>query len=227
MIVKELKKIIQLLSMGGVIDEFIINTEGHIVGVDPSKTAVAILDYPIKIDRMLYLTNITGITELLNQLKEESYIEILDSSLHIVSGTRVADIILELQTKPQFKLEEISDDAFEIIVKNIPHTTLNELGQVRPKTLINEVYHFFTLNNKLMMRIGEDITTKVADEIGINTASGNGTMRFEDNVAQCFKSIMTTATIKILLNQLMVVESGEKDEACKYTIKYYLAPKVE
>lgn len=222
--IKELKEICKLVNMGGLIDEFNILKDGHILGVDSAKTAVADLQYKIELPRNIYITNLKGLGEVLDKFTDDTNIEILEDRLHIESGKKSANIILKVSTESQFKIPELIEDNYEIIVESVDHNILNKLGKFRPSQLINELYYLYVLDNILMMRIGNESETNVGDEIGvIKKCTSNDTIKFTQNISECFKNISTTANINIYMGKLMMIEC----KTDKYAVKYYLAPRVE
>ncbi len=224
MIVKELKEICKLVSMSGLIDEFTILKDGHIVGVDIPKTAVVDLKYNIEIPKDICITNVKGVKEVLDKFSDDTNIEIVDDILNIVNGDKFYKIPLKNNEKPKFNLPTLTENDYQVIAEGIDHNIINELGKLRAQSLTDDLYYLYVINNELMMRVGDETAVHGGDFIG-NTkkCTSNETMKLTMNVSECFKSISTTANINLFFGKLMMIECRTE----KYNVRYYLAPRVD
>jgi len=224
MIVSELKEICKLVNMSRVIDEFTILKDGHIVGVDIPKTVVVDLKYDIKLSKDICITNVKGVSETLGKFSDDTNIEIVDDRLNLVKGDKFYKIPLKNNEEPKFNLPTLTEDDYQVIAEGIDHNILNELGKLRTQSLTDELYYFYVIDNKLMMRIGDETSAYGGNFIG-NTkkCTSNETMKLTMNVSECLKSISTMSNIKLCFGILMMIECNTE----KYNVKYYLAPYVD
>jgi len=219
--IKDLREICKLVGTNGLIDEFTISTDGHIFCADAALTFIADLKYNIELPKEIGITNVKGIDEILSKFTDDTDIEIIEDKLHISNGDKFANIPLKVVNPTKVALPQ---EGYEIITENIDHNIFNKLGKMRPQSLINEVYYFYMIDDKLMFRVGEDSEYNIGDIVGITTKTvPNAAIKFTMNISECFKNIVTTASINILIDKLMMLECNTE----KYNIKYYLAPRVE
>lgn len=220
----EFKDICRIVNTNGLIDEFVIKKDGHVIGVDAAKTFVADLKYNIELPKDIGVTNVKGIKEILSKFTDDTEVEILEDKLHIVSGTKFANIPLNTVSEAQFQLPQLTEDDYQVIAEGIDHNIFNTLGKMRPDAIINEVYYFYVSDGKILYQVGEDGQCNMGDLLAIpKKFVPNATVKFTMNVSECFKSITTTANLYILIDKLAMIESKVE----KYTIRYYLAPRVD
>ena len=221
--VSDLKEIYKLMNCGGLIDEINIKPDGTIVGVDAGKTFIASLKYPITIPNELCLQNIKGIVGIAEKFSDCELSEV-DGRLHINEGKKFAHLLLKAPTTLGFNLPEYTNENYDVIITGVPHTTLNALGKFRADSLVNELYYFFIQDDDLMLRIGSEDSHVVGDIVAKATKSKSTfSSKFTMNVSECFKNIFTNANIYMIQDKIMIVECVTE----KYTVRYYLAPRVD
>jgi hypothetical protein len=230
--VKDLKEICQLMSACGLVDEFHMKKNGHIVGTDAGKTFLVDLQYNMELPEDISITNLKGVQEMLNTFKDDAKINIVDNRIVITDlndNDENGKIVLTTIDIPNFKIPELTNSDFEIIVDEVDHNILNSISKSRPQTLINELYYLFVENGKLKLRIGEADGDQRNKRIGITNSTTTNVAKFTMNLSECFKNITTNTSIKIITSKFMLVEAKgvNADNTEKYNIKYYLAPRVE
>lgn len=224
MIVDELKNICKLVSISGLIDEFTICKDGHILGFDIAKTIIVDMKYNITLPCDISISNVNGVNEVLSKFPDNTNIEILENQLHIVKDTKFYKILLKPFEKLKLNIPIFTENDYQVIAKNIDNKILNNLGKLRVQSLTDEYYYLYVKDKNLMFRVGDENSSHGGDSIGIiEKCTSNEIIIFTMNISETFKNILTNANISIIFGKLMMIECSSE----KYNVKYYLAPRVE
>lgn len=220
--VKELKEICEIVSVKGLIDNFILRKDGKVIAYDAAKSICVDLDYhSIDLTQDIGIGNVSGMLETFDRFRDDTPVEIENNKI-VLRGTATANITLQAIGSPD-KTVNLTQEDYVIVTEVIDYKVLNELAKLRVRSLMNEVYFFYIENGKLVMRIGEEDENNIAHPIIDVVKSSDDAMRLTMNVPECFGNIRSNAVIAIALDKAMLVTITHE----RYTVNYFLALSVE
>lgn len=219
---EELKEILELTSVNGLINEAMIKKDGTINAVDPSKTIVVDIKYKTEIDNDIGIGNIAGLTEVLSKFTNNALISVVDNKLHIEEGKRFANVTLS--QVEQYFIKSIPEESSTIICKNINPEILHKLSKLRPEKVIDSNYFLTSINKEIYLNVGKkEEENDIGDIVGNNELNTNESAYFTMNITEAFKSVKAPTNIYYIPGMMLKLEYSTD----KYEVKYYLAPRIE
>lgn len=219
--IKELKKIIDQVSTEGLINEFILNKDGTVKAVEPSRTLLVDLKYNgIILPEVIGFENSRKLKGVINAFPDD--IEPIITEKIILKGNgKEAEIprrAIDTITKPpdypnipfQLEISEVSLDKLRGAIKN------------RTEDLA-EQYVFETKNGVLKLIVGNQETGWISEDIASVPSDKNLTSKFTVNIPEIIKTLEKNPTIKMGHN-LPIEFSYSTDN---YSVKYLAAPRTD
>ncbi len=219
--IKELKKIIDQVSIEGLINEFILNKDGTVRAVDPSRTLLVDLKYNgIVLQDIIGFENSRKLKGVVSAFPDETELIMTDKFVLKAGGTdaeiprRAIDTITKSPDYPnipfQLEINEVSLDKLKKAIKN--HT--EDLA---------EQYVFETKNGMLRLIVGNQETGWIGEDIASVPADKNLTSKFTINIPEVIKTLEKNPTIKMGHN--LPIEFSYITDS--YSVKYLAAPRTD
>lgn len=220
--IKDLKKIIELVSTEGLINEFILKKDGIVNAVDPSNTLLVDLKYNgINLPEDIGFEDNKKFKGILAKFSDDVEVEIKDNLFIIKGSGRNAEIPrrnIDTIVKPK----EMPKLDFGLEVQNVP---LNKLNNAI-KNKVDEIFEQYVVSAQdgmLKLTVGNKETGLIGEDIIAVPPEKNMQSTFWLNIPEVIKTLEKNPTIR--MGNAFPLEFSVITE--QYSVKYLAAPRSE
>jgi len=222
--VNQLKEIIKLVSLGGLLQDFCIDVDGSVKSIDESNTLLVDLQYNnITLENKVGIDNGIKTLRLLSSFDNDDEITFTDS--HIIvknSNGRNAKIPL-INIESIKRTPKITDENPDMIMNNVSLENLKKSASHKISELDAE-YLFYLEDNITMLRIGNESCGLITEPLGEMSQINNpGQVSFTMNLLETIKSLEHNPDM-FFYNSGFIRFEVITDE---YSVKYILAGRIE
>ena len=217
--IKELKKIIDQIGTEGLINEFILNKDGTVKAVDPSRTLLVDLKYNgIILQDNIGFENSRKLKGIINAFPDDTEPIITEKIVLKASGieAEIPRRAIDTITKPL----DYPNIPFQLEINEVSLEKLRKAVKNRTEDLA-EQYVFETKNGMLRLIVGNQETGWIGEDIASAPTDKNLTSKFTVNIPEVIKTLEKNPTIKIGHN--LPIEFSYSTDS--YSIKYLAAPR--
>lgn len=217
------KEIINLVSVKGLIKEFVLHTNGIVNAVDPSGIIVVMLHHNhVDLESDIGVEDSGLLSNTLAKFDDDAQMSFIENKLILNKGGMNAKIpLMDISIIKEFK-PNIGFDAFTTRVENVDHKRLKKILGLKVSGMEDE-YHIFNKNGKIRLEFGNENT--IGDDIAeiTETVDNNDYMMFSLNIPEVISSLKEDCTILLNKDKYMIFSITNEN----YSIEYVLAPRVD
>lgn len=213
--VKNLKEIIEAVSIGGFITDFVLKSDGSVKAIDTTNTFAAYLKHnECELDRDIGIESSETLNTILTGFLDDTTIDIeKDNALIINENNRKSRIAL-IDTK-SIKVAPNVAPTKQTVTFNIHSSALKNLFKIKPKNDV--MYKLYVEDGKIYIKVGNE-STFVEDNIG--NADNNVSISFAmDTFDKLINKLNTDITVTINDNTFIIINVF----ADNYTVSYIIA----
>jgi len=218
--INDLKRIIELVSTKGLINEFVLQKDGKVRVRSEDQTFMCVLDYKgVELPEDLAIEDTNKLRNILSKFSGDATVKVEEEYLVITEEAKRAEI-----PKIDPSVIEIPEEPSLEFTTTIPDVNLKKL-QEAVKNLVPGLlsrYEFFCESGGLYLKVGDKETGMITDKIAGNVDS-NDRSCFAINVKEAVENLQVNPTIYMGNDYPMKLET----KTDKYNLQYYLAPTIE
>lgn len=221
--IKDMKKIIELVSANGLINEFILSKDGKVnVKSDDGTFMVDLIYNGISLPEDIGIDSSKKMKAVLGRVSEENELELKDNKFFIKNTTTEAKIPRRAidTIKPPQKFPELTGYLLEI--PNVPKDKLEKSIKNRVEDIF-EQYDFQVQSGVMKIITGNEETGTISEDIISAPPDKNMLSRFSLNIPEVIKTLEKNPNIR--MGNAYPMEFSVTTE--QYSVKYLCAPRTE